>query len=371
MKFLKALAFPLAILYGIITWLRNKLFDFGIFRSQEFPLPVISVGNLSAGGTGKSPHIEYLIRLLSPKYKIATLSRGYGRSTPGFLEAGETSTAAEIGDEPLQFSKKFGNDIIVAVDRKRAHGIKKLMELHPDLEVILLDDAFQHRAVRPGFSIVLTDYNNIYLHDHMLPTGTLREFRQGIKRADVIIVTKVPADLSPIEKRRLLKEINPRPYQQVYFSSIVYGGFVPLTKAAAAALPNSNTINDTFSIVLLTGIANPKPLEDHLLRQTKNIIPVRFSDHHEYSAADLAKLQKIFDNIATENKIILTTEKDAMRLQKPQLAEMLEKLPVFYIPIEVRFHNKDADEFDKLILDHVRANPYNNRIHSEKGTIHA
>lgn len=366
MKFLKALAFPLAIIYGIITWLRNKLYDLGIFRSHEFPLTVISVGNLAVGGTGKSPHIEYLVRLLKSRYRIATLSRGYGRSSSGFIEAGEASTAADIGDEPLQFSKKFGGEVVVAVDRKRVHGIKKLLELHPALEVILLDDAFQHRAVRPGLSIVLTDYNNIYLNDHVLPTGTLREFKKGIKRADIIMVTKTPAAFSPIEKRRLLKEINARPYQQVYFSSIAYGPLMSLKKTAVMDSPDHD-----MTVVLLTGIANPRPLEEHLSRYTKSIVPVRFPDHHEYSATDLARLQKIFDNIATGKKIILTTEKDAMRLQKPELAEALENLPVFYIPIEVRFEEKDAEEFDKQILDHVRANPYNHRIHSKKGELHA
>ena len=372
MKFLKALAYPLAIIYGIVTWVRNKLYDLGLFRSREFDLPVISVGNLSVGGTGKSPHIEYLIRLLRSRYKLATLSRGYGRSSTGFLEANEASTSSDIGDEPLQFRKKFGDGIAVAVDKKRAHGIKKLLELHPDLDVILLDDAFQHRAVRPTFSILLTDYNNIYLEDRMLPTGTLREFRSGASRADIIIITKAPADLSAIEKRNIIKDISPKPYQKVFFSYITYGDFVPLKKVAPRPGLGSNYYFDNnYTIVLLTGIANPKPLEGHLSARTENIVPVHFSDHHEYSAAELVKLQKIFDNIAVENKIILTTEKDAMRLQKPELAGMLDTLPVFYIPIEVRFHDKDAEEFDKQIIDHVRTNTHDNRIHSKKGSVHS
>jgi tetraacyldisaccharide 4'-kinase len=366
MKLLKMLAFPVSMLYGIITWLRNKLYDAGIFRSASFDVPVICVGNLSVGGTGKTPHIEYLIKLLEEKRTIATLSRGYGRSSSGFMEITETSTAREAGDEPLQFKMKFGNRIIVAVDKKRVHGIKKLMALHPGINTILLDDAFQHRSVSPSLNILLTDYNNIYLNDHMLPTGTLREFRSGARRADIIIVTKTPANLSPIEKRRLVKEISPKPYQQVYFSYITYGEPVALNaeNSPAPFLPAK-----TLDIVLLTGIANPAQLEDHLSGKVKSIVPVHFPDHHEYSAGDLEKLRKIFDNFAGENKIILTTEKDAMRLKRPEIMDKLASLPVFYIPIAVKFHDKDEEAFDKQIHDHVRANPVHHRAHKESGTI--
>lgn len=366
MKFLRLLAFPLSIVYGIITWLRNKLYDTGIFRSASFGLPVISVGNLSVGGTGKTPHIEYLVRLLKNKYRVATLSRGYGRSSSGFLIADESATASDIGDEPLQFKKKFGNEVIVSVDRKRAHGIKKLQELSSKPGVILLDDAFQHRAVAPSLSIVLTDQSNIYLGDHMLPTGSLREFKSGIKRADIIVVTKTPANFSPLERKRLIKEINAKPYQRVYFSYISYGEPVGFHDPNEKAMLDKDTV-----IVLLSGIANPSPLEAYLAPKVKELVPLHFPDHHEYSAGDVERLQKIFDNIATANKIILTTEKDAMRLQQPELAERTRNMKMFYIPIEVRFHDKDAEEFDKQILDHVRANPVHYRAHPETDTVHS
>jgi tetraacyldisaccharide 4'-kinase len=362
MKLLRILVFPLAILYGIITWLRNKLYDIGFFSSTSFDLPVISVGNLSVGGTGKTPHIEYLIRLLSKKNFIATLSRGYGRSSPGFIIATENSTSTEIGDEPLQFKKKFGDKVIVAVDRKRVHGIKKLIQLQPSPSVILLDDAFQHRAVTPSISIMLSDYSHIYLDDNMLPTGTLREFKSGVKRADIIVITKTPAGFSPLERKRLIKEIIPRPYQRIYFSYIAYGDPLPVNAANADTIE----LDKETSAVLITGIANPSPLEEHLSKKLKDLVTLRFPDHHEYSAADLEKLQKIFDNIAAGKKIILTTEKDAMRL-----SERLSGLPLFYIPIEVRFHDRDGEDFDKQILDHVRANSVHHRTHPEAGTLHS
>lgn len=368
MKILRALALPFSIIYGIITWVRNKLYDVGIFSSTEFSLPVISVGNLSVGGTGKSPHIEYLIRLLKGSYSVAALSRGYGRRSGGFLVISEEATTEDAGDEPLQFRKKFGDDVVVAVDSKRVRGIKKLLQMPQPPGVVLLDDAFQHRAVKPSLSILLTDFSNPYHKDSMLPTGTLREFSKGAKRADIIIVTKAPANLVPIEKRNIIKDLKPRPYQRVYFSYITYGDFIP-AKKDGSRLPLSKEFyfERDYSIVLLTGIANPAPLEEYLKAKAKEVISVKFADHHEYSETDVTKLRKIFDNLAAENKIILTTEKDAMRLQRPGLEELLSTLPLFYIPIEIRFHDKDAEEFDKQILDHVRSNP-NTRARAKAGS---
>jgi tetraacyldisaccharide 4'-kinase len=366
MKFLRALAFPLAILYGIITFIRNKLYDSGILSSARFDLPVICVGNLSVGGTGKTPHIEYLIRLLKTHYKTATLSRGYGRSSEGFRLADRSSTSRDIGDEPLQFRQKFGDEVIVAVDKKRANGIKKLQQVSPGLDVILLDDAFQHRSVTPSLSILLTDFNSLYSSDLVLPTGTLREFSSGAGRADIIIVTKAPAHLPAEERKRITQKLDAKPSQRVYFSYIAYGEIMPVQKQAAGA-----KLEKDQTVVLLTGIANPAPLEQYVSGKVKNVVPVRFPDHHEYSAADLSRLQKIFDNIATGNKIVLTTEKDAMRLREPELAELITGLPLFYIPIEVHFHDKDGAEFDKQILDHVRANSFHNKIHPGAGSVHA
>ena len=231
MNFLKALVFPASVIYGAITFIRNKLYDWGIFPMEEYSSGVISVGNLSAGGTGKTPMVEYLIELLQTDYSLATLSRGYKRKTSGFYLADENSTALDVGDEPLQYKKKF-TDLAIAVDGNRKRGIKNLREQFPSLQIILLDDAFQHRSVKAGLSIVLTDYSKLFYTDTMLPSGTLREYASGIKRADIIVVSKTPINISPIEKRVIVKNINALEYQKIYFSHIVYGEIIPVNETA-------------------------------------------------------------------------------------------------------------------------------------------
>jgi tetraacyldisaccharide 4'-kinase len=354
-KFLRIILFPLSLLYGCIVFLRNKLYDWGIFPSTEFDIPTISVGNLCVGGTGKTPHIEYLIRLLKSEFYIATLSRGYGRKTKGFILSDTQSTAKDIGDEPLQFKKKFSG-LRIAVDGKRVRGIKKLLLEFPSLQTILLDDAFQHRAVKPGISIVLTDFSKLYLNDHVIPTGSLREFRSGIQRADIIIITKCPEILLPIERKRLIKETNALPHQHVYFSYIKYGDFIPVNGEAINPLSKEYYFERNFSVVLLTGIANTKALEYYLKGKVKNIVPAKFPDHHHFTKNDLENVQKTFNDISSSNKIILTTEKDAMRLKSPEFTDILKNTPIFYIPIEVDFHDKDKGEFNEQVLHYVRAN---------------
>lgn len=344
--------------------MRNKFYDLGIFTSKEFEIPTISVGNLTVGGTGKTPHIEYLIRLLKPEFYIATLSRGYGRKTTGFVLSDTQSTAKVIGDEPLQFKKKFSG-LRVAVDGQRVRGIKNLLKEFPSLQAILLDDAFQHRAVKPGLNIVLTDFSKLYLNDYVVPTGSLREFKSGIQRADIIIVTKCPEILLPIERKRLLTEINPMPHQHVYFSYIKYGDFIPVIGEGTNPLAKEYYFERNFSIALLTGIANTRPLEYYLKDKIKNIIPIKYNDHHHFTKADMDSIQKIFNNIVTANKIILTTEKDAMRLKSPEYAEAVKHLPLFYIPIEIEFHNRDKQEFNEQIFHYVRANQKHSNIHSK------
>lgn len=364
MKFLRIILFPFSILYGCIAFIRNKFYDIGIFASKEFEIPTISVGNLTVGGTGKTPHIEYLIRLLKPEFYIATLSRGYGRKTTGFVLSDTQSTAKDIGDEPLQFKKKFSG-LRVAVDGQRVRGIKNLLKEFPSLQTILLDDAFQHRAVKPGLNIVLTDFSKLYLNDYVVPTGSLREFKSGIQRADIIIVTKCPEILLPIERKRLLTEINPMPHQHVYFSYIKYGDFIPVIGDGTNPLAKEYYFERNFSMALLTGIANTKPLEYYLKDKVKNIIPIKYNDHHHFKNADMDSIQKIFNNIASANKIILTTEKDAMRLKNPEYAEVVKHLPLFYIPIEIEFHNRDKQEFNEQLLHYVRANQKHSSIHSK------
>lgn len=373
MKLLRILAFPFSILYGLILLVRNKFYDWGIFKSIRFDVPVISVGNLSVGGTGKTPHIEYLIRLLIADYQIATLSRGYGRKTQGFILSDSSSSASDIGDEPLQFKHK-NPGLPVAVDEKRVNGVQQLLRLFPSLQTILLDDAFQHRAIQPGLSIVLTDFSKPYFEDHVVPSGTLREFRSGIKRADIIIITKCPQVLLPIERARLEKAVRPAPYQRLYFSYISYGEFIPFQQAKISPFSKAYYFERNYSIVLLTGIANTQPLEYYLKDKAKMVIPVKFPDHHSFTVADIENVRKIFDNIATANKILLTTEKDAMRLKTPELAAVLNHLPLFYMPIEIEFHENDknartqssgGEEFKKQILDYVRTNQRNSSVHPE------
>jgi tetraacyldisaccharide 4'-kinase len=365
MNLLRLLAWPFSLLYGLIVTIRNKLFDIGVLPSAEFQdVALIGVGNLSAGGTGKTPHVEYITKLLFPKYSVATLSRGYGRKASGFRLATLTSGTEEIGDEPKQFRHRFPETVPVAVDDKRVHGVKKLLALFPALQVIILDDVFQHRSIKPGLQIMLTDYSKLFYQDQMLPTGYLREPKSGVDRADIIVVTKTPQLFSPLERKRITKEIGPQPYQKVYFTTIVYGDFVPFGNLPALA-PQSKEhfFEKRYTIVLLTGIANSHSLEYFLKDKVEALVPCRFRDHHDFTPADIQHVKEIFSGIQSENKIILTTEKDAMRLQKPGLAESLGDLPVYYIPIEVAFHDQDAAIFNQQILDYVRSHPVHRKLH--------
>lgn len=364
MKFLRILAFPLSFIYGTILSLRNKLYDLGILQSKRFEVPVISVGNLCVGGTGKTPHIEYLIRLLKPEFYLATLSRGYGRKTKGFIIADTQSTSNDIGDEPLQFKRKF-NNVRIAVDTKRINGIKQLKKNYPSLQCILLDDAFQHRAVSPGLSILLTDYSRLYVNDFVMPTGSLREFKSGAFRSDIIVVTKCPVILLPIERKRLISELKPMPHQHIYFSYIKYGNFHPINNEEKNPFTKEFYFERNYSILLLTGIANTSPLEYYLKDKVKNLERAKFPDHHRYTLKDVENIKKIFNNIATSNKIILTTEKDAMRLKSPEYTATLKDLPVFYIPIEIDFHDKDKEQFNEQIAHYVRANQKYNSVYSK------
>lgn len=332
MNLFRKLLFPFAILYGFITSLRNFLYDKGILKSYSFAIPVIVVGNLSVGGTGKTPQIEYLIRLLSPKYKVATLSRGYKRKSKGFVLADADSNAEILGDEPFQYFRKFPK-IYVAVDADRRNGIGQLL-LNVRPEIILLDDAFQHRKVKAGFYILLTSYDDLFCDDFMLPTGNLRESRNGAKRADVIIVTKCPATITQSEQEKIKKRIALN--VPIFFSSVAY---------------DDKIYNDTENLsvseikskpkILLAGIAKPKPFFDYLQSDSDEILA--FPDHHHFSESEITAIK----NKANE-KIIVTTEKDFVRLE----AQILKK-QLFYLPIKSQLvANQDA--FDQTILDYVR-----------------
>ena len=333
MKLIRNIVIPFVPVFYAITSLRNTLYDLGVKKSVSYDFPVICVGNLSVGGTGKTPMIEYLIHLLKDDFKVATLSRGYKRKTKGFILADTFSTAQTLGDEPFQFYNKFKNDILVAVDTDRKNGIKKLMQLDSLPEVVLLDDAFQHRKVKAGFNILLTTYNNPYFNDFVLPTGNLREPRNGAKRANVIIVTKCPNHLSETEKSKFLKAIDPEENQYVFFSSIDYSNEI----VSGENIKNLDSINN---FTLVTGIANAYPLVDFLKNKGFEFEHLNFKDHHEFSKQDIIEINR--------RKLIITTEKDFMRLKKYE--SLKDKL--FYLPIKVSVDNKD--EFNKLIRDFVK-----------------
>jgi tetraacyldisaccharide 4'-kinase len=353
MRFIQVVLYPFSMIYGLLMSVRNLMYHWGVIHSCKPDIPVICVGNLSYGGTGKTPHVEYLIRLLKEAYRISTLSRGYGRKTSGYLLADENSTAEEIGDEPKQYRQKFW-DILVAVDENRCDGIRKLRQKNPELQVVLLDDAFQHRAVKAGLYILLTDYHKMYTHDFVLPSGTLRERRAGAKRADIIVVTKTPKVFSPLIRKELIGEINPLPNQLVCFSYIRYGQLKKMK-----GIEFTEDVKKTYAILMFAGIANTYPLEEHLKRMCDELEVVTFADHHQYTQKDLIGIKETFNNLYSRNKIIVTTEKDAMRIDKPELLEIIKDLPVFYAPIEVDFHKEDKELFNKQILDYVGKNKTN------------
>jgi tetraacyldisaccharide 4'-kinase len=364
MQSLRLLLLPLAWLYGVITWFRNWLYNIGILPSVKFPEPVISVGNLTTGGTGKTPHIEYLIRLLKNKMKVGTVSRGYGRTTKGFMLVSDPSTAAMIGDEPMQYHHKFP-DITVAVCEDRVAGVGNLLYMQQKPDVILLDDAFQHRAVKPGLSILLIDFHSIIRKNYMLPAGTMREWKSGMKRADIIIITKSPDILIPIERHRVLSKIKVREHQHIFFSFFKYDELVRLSHKHVSSIffSTSYYFEKRFAILLVAGIANPSGMFDYLRRRTDKIDTMFYSDHHRFTISDMNDIKEKFKNILSPNKIIVTTEKDAMRILSPELEQEVEHLPIFYLPIRVAFHQPDEEKFDKIILDYVRENKTDGVIH--------
>lgn len=333
MMLLRKILFPFSILYGLITSIRNFLFDKGILKSYSFDLPIIAVGNLSVGGTGKTPQIEYLIRLLSHNYKIATLSRGYKRKSEGFVLADKNSDAAILGDEPFQFYKKFPN-IQVAVDADRRNGIEQLLKIsQPD--IILLDDAFQHRKVKAGLYILLTSYGDLYSDDLILPAGNLRESRNGAERAKIIIVTKCPPDLSAKEQDRIQKKLKIDSDQKLCFTSIAYDEFV-FSEEKQLSVSEIKPVDK----LLLTGIAKPEPFFAYL--QSENDVILTFPDHHHFTEKDIVEIK----NKAQDKKII-TTEKDFVRLRG-----RLPDSQLFYLPIKSHFIS-GGNDFDKTILNYV------------------
>ncbi|WP_321438279.1 tetraacyldisaccharide 4'-kinase [uncultured Bacteroides sp.] len=355
--------YPLSFLYGLGVSLRNKMFDWGILRSKSYDIPVICIGNITVGGTGKTPHTEYLIKLLKKGFKVAVLSRGYKRKSKDFVLATLTSSAKEIGDEPYQIKQKFP-EIAVSVDKDRCHGIETLCDnkKESELGVILLDDAFQHRYVNPGMSILLVDFNRQICDDALLPAGRLREPLSGKNRANIVIVTKCPRLMKPMDFRIITKRLDLYPYQQLYFTSYKYGNLTPIFPGSNIRKRTLAQIEKNENILLLTGIASPKQLLQDLERYSSHITPLTFADHHDFTEDDLKTLKETFDNLSGEKKIIITTEKDAARLtQFTNLDETIQK-NIFALPIEVKFLLNQEDTFNQNIIEYVRKNKRNSKL---------
>ncbi|RRN77562.1 tetraacyldisaccharide 4'-kinase [Pseudoxanthomonas sp. SGD-10] len=349
MKFCRLLLFPFSIIYGIVVWLRNRFYDLGWLKSTKFDFPVIVVGNLEVGGSGKTPITEYLVKLLSI-YKVTVLSRGYGRKTKGFRWVSATDESSLAGDEPLQIKKKFPK-IKVAVCEKRVEGLQKIKE-EIDEAVAVLDDAYQHRALTPGFSILVFDYNRLKEPRLLLPAGNYRDGFSERKRADLVLISKCPQMLTHGERVQISKKLLTG-QQKIVFASIVYSNrLVGVFDDSQYILPED--IGSDTEVILLTGIAKPELLFNHLEQYTKRIRHHNYPDHHPFNKKNILKLVEDYESIKTTNKVIITTEKDAVRLTTSGYEKHLAKLRVFKWPIQIAFNQTDKDIFDQEILNYVK-----------------
>ena len=332
---LRILLYPLGLIYGAVTALRRQLYRIGLLKAYRAPIPTIGVGNLSVGGTGKSPHVEYLIRLLSNHYKIATLSRGYKRKTKGFVLANDIDpkelSAEMIGDEPLQFFSKFPH-IKVAVDEKRKEGIQQLLQRFPDLQYIILDDCYQHLQVKPNLNILITEYAAPYALDYPMPAGRLREFRCASGYADIVIVSKCPETLTEQQGTEIAKLLKLEDYQQLLFTAMRYAELTALNECG-----KQQQVSPQTEVVLLTAIAHPEPMVEYLSEKFKIIHHYRFADHHYFSLEEIAEIKKTYFSEKNQNRILVTTEKDSMRLIYGALSKNMEGIPLFSLPIEPKF----------------------------------
>ena len=354
--------YPASWLYGAGVWLRNKMFDWGIYKEHSYDIPIICIGNITVGGTGKTPHTEYLIRLLQKSYQVAVLSRGYKRKSKGFILAKENTSIKRVGDEPLQMKQKFPN-IHMAVDENRCHGIEELCKdnIASGTEVILLDDAFQHRHVKAGLNILLVDHSRLICDDKLLPAGRLREPESGKYRAQIVIVTKCPKDMSPMDFRVATKQMELYAYQQLYFTTMNYGKLHPLFNGGND-YPLSQ-IHPNVHILLVTGIASPKHLEHDLGSYNNNIHPLTFKDHHDFTTKDIKLIKQAFEELPEGKRMIITTEKDAVRLKhNPHIDESIKPY-IYVLPIEIAFLQGQEESFNQNIIEYVRKNPRNRSIY--------
>ena len=354
--------YPLSLLYGLVIFIRNLCYDHNIIKSHEFPIPIISVGNITAGGTGKTPHVEYLVDMLKNRFNVAVLSRGYKRNTRHFILASTESGVSEIGDEPVQIKRKF-SEVHVAVDRSRVNGVRKLLEKIPGLDVILLDDAYQHRRIKPGLSILLIDFNRPITLDRLLPLGRLRENAQGKRRAKIILVTKCPDGLKTIERQKMARELMLDPYQYLYFTKLVYREPVPLFNDTHPGLRPSQIKTSDPDILMVTGIAKPGLFKRHLRSFSPRIVEMIYPDHHHFRQRDIDHILRRYRSMKGENRFIFTTEKDAVRLRKFINIDVEIKNRIFYIPIEIEFLDEDRGNFNHQILSYVSGNKGDGILH--------
>lgn len=353
---------PLSWFYGLGVRFRNTLFETGFLKSRSFSIPVISVGNITVGGTGKTPHVEYLIRLLQDHSRVAVLSRGYKRKSHGFQIANESSTARTIGDEPFQMKQKFPK-VIVAVDKNRVHGIEALNQKYQDIDVILLDDAFQHRYVKPGINILLVDYHRLIIYDTLLPAGRLREPLTGKNRADMVIITKCPKDLKPMEYRVITKAMDLYPYQQIFFTTLEYGELTPLFKKEAPTV-NLDKLKD-HNVLLLTGIASPRQMKEDLTPVVSKLSMLSFPDHHAFSQKDIEQISSEFAKLLSP-KCIITTEKDAARFIGLEGLSNEIKENIYILPVRIKFMLNQEEKFNENIIGYVRKNSRNSILVKRK-----
>ena len=354
---------PLSWLYGLGVRLRNWMFNIGLKKSRSFDIPVISVGNITVGGSGKTPHVEYLINLLHEKFRVAVLSRGYKRKSHGYLLAGKDTIMPEIGDEPFQMKSKY-SDIYVAVDKDRCHGIDRLTtdDATKDVDTILLDDAYQHRYVKPGINILLIDYHRLIIYDKLLPAGRMREPKEGTSRADIVIITKCPKDLKPMEFRVLKRALNLYPYQELYFTTLRYNALKALFSDEHLSL---NALPKNVNIMLLTGIASPEQMMVDLQTVSKRITPLTFGDHHLFTAEDVEQINSTFAAMH-KPKVIITTEKDATRLENLDGLSEETKSNIYALPIRIQFMLGGEEEFNNKIISYVRKNSRNSILVKRK-----
>lgn len=335
-KYLKYALTPFSWLYGFGVYMRNKFFDWGILKEVSFNIPVVGVGNITVGGTGKTPHVEYILECLRYKRKIAVLSRGYKRKTRGFIVASAKSTPDSIGDEPLQIYEKFGGTVKVAVCESRVKGVKELIKQFPKLDLIVLDDSFQHRYIKPKVNIMLMDYTRPVYSDNILPLGRMRESKDAIYRADMVITTKCPSDISALDMRLVSKNLQLLPYQKLYFSTFDYGGLIPVFPDDCTERVLMTDISEDDAVILLTGVANPRPFVNHFRSFPFKKKVLHFPDHHDFKKSDLNEIRNKYNSMPGLRKFIITTEKDAVRISHNPYFPVELRPYIFYIPIGVR-----------------------------------